>query len=185
MKHTSIVRKSFFRRWVVPAGIGIFLLPSLILSQFTLENIEKQIEEEHRITHLDVSEVKEKISSADSLNYLLFDTREKEEYQKSHVRSAIWIDPDMQANEFIQKYGAQIRGKHLVFYCSVGKRSSIFAEQVNAKVLEGGASSLANLRGGIFRWYNNGYAVFNDAGTTDEIHPYNRYWGQLIKKRTK
>ena len=164
----------------------VFLaIPAFIFSQFTLENVEKEIEKEYPITHVNINNLKEKLSSSDSSEYLLFDIREKEEYDKSHIHSAIWIDPDMSGNDFIDQYGAKIKRKHLVFYCSVGKRSSIFVERVLKKALTANRETIANLRGGIFRWYNNGFPVVNANGETDDIHPYNVYWGQLIERRTK
>ena len=111
--------------------------------------------------------------------------RKKDEYEVSRLAQAIRVDPDMSAKAFADKYGSLLTEKNVVFYCSVGYRSSIFLERVEASATTAGARSLANLRGGIFRWYNKGYPVVNARGETDEVHPYDRIWGRLLKKRTE
>lgn len=41
-----------------------------------------------------------------------------------------------------------------------------------------------NLTGGIFKWMNDGYSVYNeDNQITDRCHPYNKVWGRLLNKQ--
>jgi len=42
---------------------------------------------------------------------------------------------------------------------------------------------MVNLKGGIFRWYNEHHPIINDDGETNEIHPGNESWADLINKR--
>ncbi len=89
----------------------------------------------------------------------------------------------MSLTEFLKRHGKQIQGKQVVFYCSVGYRSPEFLERVEAAALAKGARSLANLGGGIFRWYNEGLTVYDDQGPMDNIHPFDEDWSKLIKPR--
>ncbi len=168
------------------AGIILVLgIPALLLSQFTLDNVEKAIAREHPIFHLPVEQLVKKLSGQDSSEVLLFDVRKEEEFRVSHLKKAIRIDPGTSGQEFLEQYGKLLENKEAVFYCSVGKRSSIMVERVKGVLNEIHPKALYNLRGGIFRWYNSGYPVYNDSAETDSVHPYNKIWGQLIQKRNK
>lgn len=114
---------------------------------------------------------------------LLFDVRKREEYEMSHLANAIHVEPEMELQTFMEQYRDQIAQKHLVFYCSVGYRSSKLAIKVEEQALQAGAKSVVNLRGGIFRWYNEGRQLINQAGPTQEIHPYDAFWGKLLNKK--
>ncbi len=161
-----------------------FFLPGLVSAQFTLSLIETQIESEYPIAHLSADSLKSLFAGPDSEKIVLFDVREEAEYQTSHLRGAYRVDPELADSLFFLRFADLITGKQLIFYCSVGKRSSIFAVRVDSLARKLNAS-VANLRGGIFRWYNLGYTVVNQAGPTDQIHPYNAFWGALVEKRTR
>jgi rhodanese-related sulfurtransferase len=152
-------------------------------AQHSLELIEKLVQNNYPISHLSWQDLKQQIVSSDSSLYLLFDVRAPEEYRISHIRTAIQVDPQMPATDFIKVYGDTLKDKHAVFYCSVGYRSSIFARRVEPEALKAGARSVANLRGGIFRWYNEANPVFDARGETDKVHPYDSFWGVLLRER--
>lgn len=41
-----------------------------------------------------------------------------------------------------------------------------------------------NLAGGIFKWINEGYSVYNHENhVTNVCHPYNRIWGKFLYKQ--
>ena len=113
---------------------------------------------------------------------LLFDVREQEEYAVSHIAGAKRIPPEMDANTFLREYGAATEGKTLIFYCSVGRRSSAMAQRLtkNSALM---ATSIFNLQGGIFNWHNLNYSLVDARKPTDAIHPYNPYWGLLLERR--
>ena len=158
--------------WPAPAQPALTLIERLVQNNFSITNITWQT-------------LQQGLASLDSSHYLLFDTRTPEEYRISHLRSAIQIDPQMPAGDFIRQYGDTLAGKSAVFYCSVGYRSSIFAQRVQREALQAGAQSVANLRGGIFRWYNEANPVVNAHGETNEIHPYDSFWEILLRQRGK
>ncbi len=147
---------------------------------FTLDAIEKLVEKSHPIPNISVDAFFSKMTSADSVDYLIFDTRAPEEFQRSHLKTAIQVNPNTSPENFLKKYGGQIVGKKVVFYCSVGARSSILAEKILHEAPDI-ADSVMNLRGGIFRWYNRGYPVYSARGQTNDVHPYNFFWGKLLK----
>ncbi len=173
----------------VALAIGTILIlgiPAVLISQFTLDNVEKEIAREHPVSHLPVEHLVKKLASPDSSAVMLFDVRKEEEYRVSHLKNAIRIDPEMSGEAFLKQYGKLLENKQAVFYCSVGKRSSIMVERVKSvlnKLQTVHPRALYNLRGGIFRWYNNGYPVYNDSTETDSVHPFNKIWGQLLQKR--
>ncbi len=162
----------------------ILLVPTLLYSQFTLKNVEKRIAKEHPVGEITVDELNGRLSTADSSNYCIFDVREVNEYHVSHLPGAIQVDPSISVDTFMENFAADVKGKHLVFYCSVGKRSAILTERLDEAAKQAGAVSSVNLRGSIFRWYNSGYPVYRDSSEVSEVHPYDSKWGRLLEKRS-
>lgn len=148
------------------------------------EDLEKEISKKFPVSHIS-TEALASILTKDELakHYILIDTRPLEEYQTSHLRDAIRVDPDLKVEQFIEKFGEKIKNKHCVFYCSVGYRSAAFISRVSQAAQESGALTCANLRGGLFRWYNEKRPVYQGEKETDEIHPYDSYWGQFVIPR--
>ncbi|NNC36526.1 MAG: rhodanese-like domain-containing protein [Acidimicrobiales bacterium] len=117
---------------------------------------------------------------------MIFDVREAKEYQISHIANAVRVDPDISLDEFVRLYGKRSTGKNVVFYCSVGQRSSQLAAKIQTSLNELGATAIYNLEGGIFNWHNKNRAlVAPDKSITDLVHPYNGYWGRMVNDRSK
>lgn len=110
---------------------------------------------------------------------VFLDTREKKEYQVSHIRDAVWVGYE----DFNLKRLAGIsRHTPLVVYCSVGYRS----EKVGEKLLKAGYTNVHNLYGSIFEWVNQGYPVYDANGRpTPRVHAYSRTWGIWLTKGVK
>lgn len=125
----------------------------------------------------DVEEVS--VAQADKMDDAVFiDTREKEEYEVSHIKDAVWVG----YNDFdIKRMDGVPKNKQLVVYCSVGKRS----EDVTKKLEKAGYKNVANMYGGIFEWVNEGKPVYNEAGKTDKVHAYSKTWGIWLNKGEK
>jgi len=125
-----------------------------------------------------VKEVGVKEQSRDSTAIFL-DTREKNEYNVSHLKNAIWVgydDFDMQRIKHVAK------NHIIVVYCSVGYRSEKIAEKLN----EANFTNVSNLVGGIFEWKNQNYIVVDNSGTeTQKVHAYNKTWGIWLFKGEK
>jgi rhodanese-related sulfurtransferase len=113
---------------------------------------------------------------ADSIKqdqYLILDSREKEEYQVSHIKDAIWIgydDFDISVLDSIN------HDKEIIVYCSVGYRSS----KITLELYNNGFNNVYNLYGGIFNWANEGRELVANQNKTLDLHAYNSYWARFI-----
>lgn len=126
----------------------------------------------------------EQFSTLDAGKLLILDIREPEEYAVSRIPGAIWVSPAADAEMATIQIG-DVRGRDIVVYCSVGRRSSIFAERVQDDMLAKGAISVANLERGIFGWHNESRPLVDGRGETDAVHPYDNVWKRYLKRDEK
>ena len=120
---------------------------------------------------------------------LIFDVREESEFAVSRLPGARRVAPNADPAQFVNDISAEAKGKEVVFYCSVGKRSSTLASKAASGLTAAGVAGVHNLKGGIFRWSNEGRAL--EKGPTPvpgkasksgvDVHPYNTRWGALIE----
>ena len=144
-----------------------------------LAAIQETIKQEYKpLEHVDANA----LDGMADRGLVIFDVRRQREFDVSHLRGAMRVDPDLSSAEFMTLYGDLASGKSLVFYCSVGERSSALASRVRKEMLNVGAAGIYNLEGGIFKWHNDGRALVSGARATEYIHPYNAYWGRLIDR---
>jgi len=115
-------------------------------------------------------------------DFLLLDVREADEFAVSRLGGAERVDPGIWRWSFMNRFADRVRGKTVIFYCSVGVRSSRLAEQVQSALKERGAKAVYNLDGGIFAWHNEGRTLVNTKGETQFVHPFDEYWGRLVKR---
>jgi len=168
-------------------GLGAKITVALLLplggacGQQSLDLVEVAVEKAYTAEHLPAADLHRALAEADSAAYVLFDVRQPEEYDVSRIGQAVQVDPEAAAADFIAAHGQAIAGKKAVFYCSVGYRSSKLLKRVESAALEAGAVSLANLRGGIFRWHNEGFPLEANSDTA-KVHPYDRHWGKLLRE---
>ncbi len=130
------------------------------------------------VQHLEVSRF-ETIPSAD---VVIFDVRQQSEFDVSHLPGALHVSPEISSHEFISTFSEMLTGKTVIFYCSVGQRSSNLAERVQRSLSSSATNGIYNLQGGIFNWHNQKRALVSEAGATDFVHPYNNYWGRLLER---
>lgn len=105
---------------------------------------------------------------------LLLDVRTPEEFAVSHLAGARRVDPG--ADALPPWLDGLDRGTPVVAYCSVGWRSAALVQRLR----DGGFTDVANLRGSLFRWANEGRPVVRGDSTVREVHPYDRRWGRLL-----
>ena len=106
-------------------------------------------------------------------DFLLLDAREREEYDTSHIKGALWVG----YNDFSKARLNDIpKTKKIIVYCSVGYRS----EKIAQKLLKFGYTDVANLYGGIFEWVNQGNQVQNVEGTTEDVHTFDETWAKWL-----
>ncbi|MCL6259360.1 rhodanese-like domain-containing protein [Aquiflexum sp. TKW24L] len=109
---------------------------------------------------------------------ILLDTREKVEFEVSHLKGARWVGYDTFSMESVQDIP---KDKAIVVYCSVGARS----QDVGKKLKAAGYKEVYNLYGGIFHWVNQEYPIYHGQSLTNKIHTYNRSWSIWVNKGEK
>lgn len=119
----------------------------------------------------------------DAPDVALFDVRSQAEYDVSHLKGAVRIAPDITADAFATQFGPAVAGKRVVFYCSVGARSSRLADRLAEKLKALQAARVHNLSGGIFGWHNEVRPVVNASGPTELVHSYDNKWGRLLDRK--
>lgn len=125
-----------------------------------------------------VKEVKPR-EVANNMEIIYLDAREIEEYEISHITSAIWVGFDAFDKKVLKNIP---KSKPIVVYCSVGYRSEKIAE----KMQKMGFQNVSNLYGGIFSWKDAGLQVVDKSGkATEKIHTYNRKWSQWLRTGEK
>lgn len=165
---------------ILSLGILMFV-PTSVLRNAALGGVEWLVHLSAPTAEITAQRLSE-LMNTDSAHILLFDVRERAEYDVSHLAGAIHLSPSITDADFARLYGGQLQGKNIVFYCSVGKRSGDAGLRVEAQARTMGAADVFNLRGGIFRWHNSGFAVVNSAGATARIHPFNNQWKLLVQQ---
>ncbi len=119
------------------------------------------------------------VDSVDTAQDLIFlDTREKEEYDVSHIKDAIWVGYDDFKNPRVSGID---KDSKIIVYCSVGYRSEKVAEKLNQE----GFSDVSNLYGGIFEWKNQRFPVYNGEEETQNVHAYSKTWGIWLNNGNK
>ena len=143
-------------------------------SEITIDGVLKKYNE-GTVPYIPVKEL------ANSKSFVILDTREKEEFDVSHIPGAIWVgDKDFQ----LDRISSQLSNPDttMVVYCSVGVRS----EGIGEKLIEAGYSDVRNLYGGIFEWKNTGHVVVDSTSSaTEKVHAFSKYWGKLLTEANK
>jgi rhodanese-related sulfurtransferase len=145
----------------------------------TLAQVEAAVSRNIPVPEMSSPTLREAIAGADTV---MFDVREPEEFEQSHIAGASRIDPGLSTEAFAARFGNDIRGKTVIFYCAVGVRSGTMLKRVTSVLANSGAKAGYNLRGGIFRWYANGGPVVSDAGPAQSVHNYDNAWGKLLAR---
>ena len=158
-----------------PVLVCLVLVVSVAVSaaELTWQQINREITETFPGAKvITIGDLKTKLKNKAPM--VLVDVRDKPEYDVSHIQGAVHIT---RASEIVRRYGSY--PGMVVVYCSVGYRSGDMAQQLG----RAGMTRVFNLKGSIFKWVNRGNPVVNKHGDATVVHPYNPYWGQLLKKR--
>ena len=102
----------------------------------------------------------------------LLDSRARAEFEVSHLRGAVWIDPDHPDFRVVDADPS----RRVVVYCSVGWRSGSIAQQLGDR----GRANVYNLEQGLFGWANAGRPMVRGARPATRVHPYDAVWGQML-----
>lgn len=111
-------------------------------------------------------------------NPLLLDTREKVEFNTSHLKGAKYVGYEKFSLKMLQE---KDKNRPIIVYCSIGVRSQDIGKQLKAA----GFTNVFNLYGGIFHWVNEGNPVYINDKPTTKVHAYNRTWGVWLTEGEK
>ena len=152
-----------------------FLVASLgVLSQNTIEATLEQFNS-GTIPYITISELKKDTVS------IKLDTRKMEEYEVSHIESALWVGFENFNLDQVKKQFPD-SSTPIVVYCSIGVRS----EQIGEKLQAAGYTNVKNLYGGIFQWKGEGEKVVDSSGlSTERVHAFSKLWGKLLTNAKK
>ncbi len=107
---------------------------------------------------------------------LIVDVREHREFDVSHLPAARHLQTVDAVRHALASNTAPV-----VVYCSVGYRSSAFAE----KLRRAGLTGVFNLEGSIFQWANEGRPVYRGEQRATKVHPYDRKWGAMLGEKLR
>lgn len=114
----------------------------------------------------------------DLSKYQVVDTREKEEFEVSHLKNATWVGYDTFALENVANLD---KNQPVLVYCTVGARS----QEIGKKLSEAGFKQVYNLYGGLIEWANEEKPIYHGDTLTTKVHTYSRPWGIWLTKGEK
>ncbi|PZX55667.1 rhodanese-related sulfurtransferase [Algoriphagus chordae] len=114
----------------------------------------------------------------DLSKYQIVDTREKEEFEVSHLKGANWVGYDTFS---IDNVSGLDKNQPVLVYCTVGARS----QEIGKKLKEAGFNQVYNLYGGLIEWANEKKPIFHEGSQTNKVHTYSKSWGIWLTKGEK
>lgn len=138
-----------------------------LLSKYNSGDISYTSVEELKMKHLNDS-------------VFILDTREKIEYDVSHLPEAIFVGYSNFSEDEVSKI-LKDKSASIVVYCSVGIRS----ENIATKLQKAGYTNVSNLYGGIFEWKNTDFKVFSNGKETNKVHTFSKNWAKYLEKGEK
>ncbi len=117
-------------------------VPALADGEASLSSLERDVAEKYRsLSHVHPEQL---IRRSEDEPVVLFDVRDLIEHRVAHVTGSYHVDPGITTEEFLARFAETIKGKHVLFYCSVGHRSSAFASRLAGALIAREAASVAN-----------------------------------------
>ncbi|WP_379952950.1 rhodanese-like domain-containing protein [Dokdonia sp. R78006] len=152
------------------AYILLLLVSAVSFGQSDMDVLLKQYNT-RSVPYISVQELKMEMK-----DYLILDTRKKEEFEVSHIPGAVWVSEKV--NDSIYAFAKAKKDQPIIVYCSVGIRSEDFGERLKKK----GFTNVKNLYGSIFAWKDEGYEIQNKKKQpTDSVHVFSKVWGKYLK----
>lgn len=171
----TIKSKDIMKKLILLLSL-ILISSSLIFGQDKVDDpkFEKMLSGllDHSVPEVTVAQIK------DSSQIIFLDAREINEFNISHIDSAIWVGYNTFQIDSLKDISKQSK---IVVYCSVGYRS----EKVSEKLIKAGYTDVSNLYGGIFEWSNSKLPLFDRKGITDTVHAYDQNWGKWVSTESK
>ncbi|WP_232424875.1 rhodanese-like domain-containing protein [Algoriphagus resistens] len=108
-------------------------------------------------------------------DFQILDTREKEEFETSHLMDAEWVGYETFSMENVAKLH---KDQPVLVYCTVGARS----QEIGKKLREAGFKEVYNLYGGLIEWVNEEKPIYQGGSLTNKVHTYSKSWGVWLIK---
>lgn len=154
----------------------ILFVISLLLTSSCLPDPAKTVKKKEVIEQM-VGQIEKKFPSVPTVtrgdlseldDYLLVDIREKKEQNVSMIPGSI-------TQEEFEKNPEKYKGKKIITYCTIGYRSSEYAEKIRKKGFKA-----YNLRGSLLTWAHEGGQFVDKMGAkTKKVHVYGKPWSLL------
>lgn len=113
--------------------------------------------------------------------YTILDTREKNEFNTSHLKNAKYIGYNNFSINTLKQI-TQNKKDTIIVYCSIGVRS----EDIGERIKKAGYINVYNLYGGIFEWKNKGFPVIDSTkNRTENVHVFSKKWGKYLTNGVK
>jgi len=109
---------------------------------------------------------------------LLLDVRTSEEWEVSHLAGARRVEPNSPVETALADVA---KDTPIVTYCAVGYRSGETATRLRAA----GFTDVHNLEGSIFAWANEHRPLVHGRDPVKTVHPYNSFWGRLLRDEVR
>jgi rhodanese-related sulfurtransferase len=133
-----------------------------------IESMISEFEPKFNTPQIEVTAVERLVKEK---NYVLLDVREPKETRVSIIPGAI-------TKEQFEQNPTLYKDKKIIAYCTIGYRSSKFAERMNKQGYQ-----ISNMRGSLLLWSHAGGALVNARGEpTQQMHVYGRDWDLLPKR---
>lgn len=168
--------KRITRAWSLVVGLAVAAVPGCA-QDYSWKVVNTMISSDFPgVRHITTDSLAEWLGDSSRTPPTIIDTRQPGEYNVSHLKGALLVDPD--ATDFPQLASLD-KNAPIVAYCSVGYRSA----QITERLTSAGFTNVINLRGSIFQWANEGRPVYDNSGSeVHRVHPYDRVWGVLLEK---
>jgi rhodanese-related sulfurtransferase len=168
------------RRWLAWCSAGalivvLFASAALASADFQWWLVQRKIHGKFpSVRQISTGELASWLKDSRHQQPLLLDVRTVAEFEVSHLAGAQRIEP----NETVAEAKLSVaKNTPIVTYCSVGYRSSAFAEKLH----EAGFTNVQNLEGSIFQWANENRPLVDARGVrTGKAHPYSSIWGRML-----
>jgi rhodanese-related sulfurtransferase len=127
------------------------------------------------IRYISTQELAESLEKSVDKRPCLIDARTLEEYKVSHLLDARLAPSDI--HELSRWMKDLTNSAFIVTYCSIGYRSAILAQKLQAI----GYTEVYNLDGSIFEWINQGKPVYKGKQVVNQVHAFNQIWRFLLE----
>lgn len=114
---------------------------------------------------------------------LIVDVRSEAEHSVSHLAGARRIDPESVVQQVVADLRKKVERVRVVFYCTVGARSQVFADGVLHDLVEAGAGQVNSLGGGIIAWSNARLPLVSKSGMTRFVHPHDGETAKTLEQQ--